>query len=132
MRKFIGRALEAGETLLKSVTVYPRYFTEKDDMGNPKWLFDVAGQTATRCGWEPASREIKRLEFGEDTKTKHILHLPRLINEYDEVLGTEEGTLAVAVEDHVKTTDKYDNVIEWLVKALYDHGEYLELDLTDI
>lgn len=124
MDKLILKALSAGEVLLKSVTVYPRYFTERDDMGNPKWKWDVAGESTTHCGWEPVSRDIKRLEFGEDEKTKRILFCNRLIKEDD--------SLAVAAEDHVKTTDKYDDVVEWKVKAVYDLGDYLELDLTNV
>lgn len=130
MKKLILKALSAGEVLLKSVTVYPRYFDERDDMGNPIWLHDKAGQSTTHCGWESVSREIKRLEFGEDKKTKRILWCDRLIEEDEE--DEDYGTLAVAVEDYVKTTDKYDNVVEWKVKAIYDQGDYLELDLTDV
>lgn len=124
MKKLILKALSAGEVLLKSVTVYPKYYTEVDGMGNPIWKWDVAGQSTTHCGWEPVSRDIKRLEFGEDEKTKRILFCDRLIKEDD--------TLAVVAEDHVKTTDKYDDVVEWKVKGLYDQGDYLELDLTDV
>lgn len=124
MKKLILKALSAGEVLLKSVTIYPRYQAGVDDMGNPIWKYDVAGQSTTHCGWEPVTREIKRLEFGEEERTKRIIHLERLIE--------DDGTLAMAVEDHVKTTDKYDNVAEWKLKGLYDHGDYVEMDLTDV